>query len=51
MRAPLVSVLAVVLPADGWADAAALGLPSPKDPSPLRDSAARESLVTVPTPS
>lgn len=41
----------VVVDAEGCFDAAALGLPSPKDPSFLRDSAARESDVTVPTPS
>lgn len=45
------SVLAAVLPAEGCEEAAALGLPSPKEPEPESDSAARESAVTVPTPS
>ena len=42
-------MLFVVEEADGCFDAAALGLPAPKSPSLLRDSAARESDVTVPT--
>lgn len=41
----------VVVDADGCLLAAALGLPSPNEPSPFRDSPARESDVTVPTPS
>jgi hypothetical protein len=49
--APDVSVLFVFVDLDGWFDAAALGLPLPKEPSPLRDSAVRESDVTTPTPS
>jgi hypothetical protein len=47
--APDVSVLFVDL--EGCFEAAALGLPSPNEPSPLRDSAARESDVTTPTAS
>jgi hypothetical protein len=46
-----VSVLFVFVDAEGCLDAAALGFPAPKSPSFLRDSAARESDVTVPAPS
>jgi hypothetical protein len=45
-----VSVLLVVEDAEGCFEAAALGLPAPKEPD-WSDSAARESDVTVPTPS
>jgi hypothetical protein len=46
-----VSVVLVVVELEGCPDAPALGLPSPKLPEPFRDSAARESDVTVPTAS
>jgi hypothetical protein len=46
-----VSVLFVFVDAEGCFEAAALGLPAPKSPSFFRDSAARESEVTVPVPS
>jgi hypothetical protein len=44
--APEVSVLFVVVEAEGWRDAAAWGLP--KEPPDCKDSAARESEVMVP---
>jgi hypothetical protein len=47
----VVSVVFVVVDEDGCLLAAALGLPSPKEPEFFRDSPARESEVTVPTPS
>jgi hypothetical protein len=43
-----VSLLFVFVEAEGCFEAAALGLPEPKSPSFLRDSAASESEVTVP---
>lgn len=46
-----VSVLARLEEREGWDDAAAFGLPVPKEPLLSRDSAARESDVMVPTPS
>jgi hypothetical protein len=46
-----VSVLFVLVEEEGCLDAAAFGLPSPKEPEFLRDSPARESDVTVPTAS
>lgn len=46
-----VSVLARLEDAEGCLEAAALGLPAPKSPPELRESAARESEVTVPAPS
>jgi len=46
-----VSSLLVFVERDGCLDTAALGLPAPNSPSCFRDSAARESEVTVPTPS
>ena len=46
-----VSVLFVLVEAEGCFDAAALGLPSPNEPEFLSDSPARESDVTVPTAS
>jgi hypothetical protein len=46
-----VSVVLVVVELEGCLEAAALGLPAPKSPSLLRDSAASESDVTMPTPS
>lgn len=46
-----VSVVFVVVEAEGCFDAAALGLSSPNEPPSLSDSAARESDVMVPTPS
>lgn len=46
-----VSVLLVLVDADGCFDAAAFGFPLPNEPSPWSDSAARESEVTMPTPS
>jgi len=45
-----VSVVFVVVDAEGCLEAAALGLPAPKEPD-WRDSAARESDVTTPTAS
>lgn len=46
-----VSVVFVVVEAEGCLEAAALGFPAPKEPSLCRDSAARESDVTTPTAS
>lgn len=51
MVAPDVSVVLVVVDLEGCFDAAACGLPSPKEPEPLSDSAASESDVTTPTAS
>lgn len=47
----LVSVVLVVVDAEGCFEAAALGLSAPKSPPCLRDSAASESEVMVPAPS
>lgn len=46
-----VSVVFVVVEAEGWLVTPAFGLPSPKWPWFLRDSPASESDVTVPTAS